>query len=97
MKRGAIVALRPVRVNEEITSHYAINLWGGTPWQCCCGAESCIGTIPGSFFELPLTAQIELSPLLAPWFVAQHRREYEAFLQETGLTDPLAAAPGNKQ
>jgi len=86
---GVIVAIRPIKVNEEITNHYAINLWGGEAWQCNCGAESCLGTIPSGFFGLPLDRQIELSPFLAPWFVAQHRAEYDAFLERTGLPDPL--------
>lgn len=87
---GSIVAMRPIRVNEEITNHYAINLSGGEPWKCRCSAESCLGTIPSSFFGLPIDRQIELSPFLATWFVAQHRHEYDAFLKATGLPDPLA-------
>jgi SET domain-containing protein len=87
---GVIVALRPIRANEEITNHYSINLWGGEPWRCNCGAPTCLGIVPGSFFDLPLDRQVELSPFLAPWFVAQHRAEYDAFLEATGLPDPLA-------
>jgi SET domain-containing protein len=87
---GTVVAMRPIRVNEEITNHYSINLSGGEPWRCGCGAESCLGIIPSSFFELPTDRQIELSPFLAPWFVAQHRAEYRTFLELTGIPDPLA-------
>ena len=87
---GTVVAIRPIKVNEEITNHYSINLWGGEAWPCNCGAENCLGIIPPSFFDLPLDRQVELSPFLAPWFVAQHRAEYDAFLEITGLPDPLA-------
>ena len=87
---GTVVAMRPIKANEEITNHYSINLSGGEPWRCNCGAESCLGVIPGSFFELPIDLQVELSPFLAPWFVTQHRAEYIAFLAITGIPDPLA-------
>jgi len=87
---GSVVAMRPIKVNEEITNHYSINLSGGEPWRCSCGAGSCLGMIPGSFFELPIDLQVELSPFLAPWFVAQHRAEYRTFLELTGIPDPLA-------
>jgi SET domain-containing protein len=87
---GTVVALRPIKSNEEITNHYSINLSGGEPWRCNCGADSCLGVIPSSFFELPIERQIELSPFLAPWFVAQHRAEYRTFLEIAGIPDPLA-------
>jgi SET domain-containing protein len=82
-----LVALRPIRPNEEIVRHYGVNLWGGEPWTCNCGSERCIGSIPGDFFSLPLDVQIELSPLLAPWFVFEHRDLHRAFLREAGLTE----------
>ncbi len=87
---GTVVAMRPIKVNEEITNHYSINLSGGEPWRCSCGAESCLAIIPSSFFELPIDRQVELSPFLAPWFVAQHRAEYRTFLELAGIPDPLA-------
>lgn len=82
-----IVALRPIRPNEEIVSHYGINLWDGEPWICNCGSPRCLGTLPGDFFSLPLDTKIELSPLLAPWFIAEHRDLYRAFLFEAGLPE----------
>jgi SET domain-containing protein len=82
-----IVALKPIRPNEEVVMHYGVNLWAGEPWQCNCGAERCLGTLPGDFYGLPLDVKIELSPLLAPWFIAEHRDLYRAFLQEAGLTE----------
>ena len=82
---ATIVALRPIRPNEEITNNSVVNMWGGEPWRCNCGSERCLHEIPGSFFELPLDRQIELSPLLAPWFIKEHREEYDRFLKLAGL------------
>ena len=82
-----IVALKPIRPNEEVVHHYGINLWDGEVWQCDCGSERCLGTIPADFFSLPLDVKIELSPLLLPWFVAEHRDLYRAFLVEAGLAE----------
>jgi hypothetical protein len=82
-----IVALKPIRPNEEIVRHYGVNLWDGEVWQCACGAEQCLGTIPADFFGLPLDVKVELSPLLLPWFIAEHLGEYRAFLAEAGLTE----------
>lgn len=82
-----VVALKPIHPNEEIVRHYGVNLWGAESWQCTCGSERCIGTIPGDFFSLPLDVQIELSPLLSSWFIFEHRDRYRAFLQEAGLSE----------
>jgi len=82
-----IVALRPIRPNEEIVDNYSVNLWDGEGWECNCGADRCLGTVPGDFFSIPLDRKIELSPLLAPWFIAEHRDQYRTFLQEAGLTE----------
>ncbi len=88
---ATVVALRPIRPNEEITNNYSLNLWDGDPWVCNCGSESCLRLVPGSFFELPLERQIELSPLLAPWFILEHQADYDHFLQLAGLENPTEA------
>jgi hypothetical protein len=85
--RNHVVALRPIRPRDEVVVHYGVNLSDGVPWQCNCGSERCLGLIPGHFFSLPLDVQIELSPLLAPWFVAEHQDAYRAFLREAGLPE----------
>ena len=82
---GVVVALRPIHPGEEITNNYSVDLARGTAWQCTCGSERCLGTVPGDFFELPLERQVELQPLLSPWFVDEHRQKYEALMRETGL------------
>jgi hypothetical protein len=82
---GHNVALREIEEGEEITHSYSVNLHGGLSWQCNCGSERCIGVVPGSFFVLPIERQAELAPLLANWFIAEHRDEYEAFRRRADL------------
>jgi SET domain-containing protein len=67
-----VVALRSIRQGEEITYDYLLNCDGGATWQCRCGTACCRGTIPASFFDLPLDEQRRLRPLLDDWFVAEH-------------------------
>jgi SET domain-containing protein len=86
---GHLIALRPITPGEEICDNYSINLWGGQPWRCSCGSERCLGTMPGDFFSLPLELKIELQPLLADWFVAEHSEAYRTFLEEAGLEQAL--------
>ncbi len=83
-----LTALRPIRRGEEITDNYCVDLSDGQPWQCACGSQRCLGTVPGDFFALPLPLQIELQPLLSEWFVAEHARQYQALLREAGLDQP---------
>lgn len=73
-----VVARRPVRTDEELTYDYIIDCHGGDVWQCACGSGRCRGTVPSSFFELPLETQREYLPLLNEWFVAEHRDKIEA-------------------
>jgi SET domain-containing protein len=84
---STVVALRPIRPRDEIVLHYGVNLSGGLPWRCDCHAEACLGVLPGSFFSLPEDVQLELSPLLAPWFVTEHRDACLALLREAGLPE----------
>ncbi len=71
--RCYIVARRDVRIGEEITCDYSVNLSGGTAWPCHCGAARCRGSTVGDFFQLPPDIQCEYRPLLADWFVRRHR------------------------
>ena len=78
LRRGgqsAVVARRAIRAGEEITCDYIIDCHGGLVWRCNCGSPRCRGTVPSSFFELPLEIQLEYLPLLNEWFVAEHREE----------------------
>ena len=73
-----VVARRPIRPGEEITTDYIIDCHGGEVWQCACGSARCRRTIASSFFELPPEWQAEYLPLLNEWFVAEHRARVEA-------------------
>lgn len=79
-----VVALRPIRPGEEITSDYIINCHGGIVWRCSCGSPRCRGTIVSSFFELPAEWLTEYLPLLDEWFVAEHREKIEALRGRVG-------------
>ena len=73
-----VVALRPIAARSEITFDYMINLHGGVPWTCHCGAAICRGTQPTSFFLLPPDVQRRYRPLLDQWFVAEHAERIAA-------------------
>ena len=80
-----VVALKPIHAHEEVLLHYGVDLNGQTPWKCHCGSESCLRVVPGSFFEMPIEAQIELSPFLSSWFIKENAEAYQAMLEEAGL------------
>jgi predicted O-methyltransferase YrrM len=73
-----VVALRAIAPGEEVTYDYLINCHGGIVWQCTCGSPRCRGTVPGSYFDLPLAEQHRLRALLDAWFVHEHRQRLAA-------------------
>lgn len=74
-----IVARRYIAEGEEITFDYLVNNSGGDSWPCNCGTRRCIGETAGAgFFGLPRERQIEYLPLLADWFVEEHREHLNA-------------------
>jgi hypothetical protein len=80
--RTYLVAIRAITAESEITCDYNINIADGTAWPCRCGAARCCGEVAGDFFRLPAERQREYRPLLAAWFVRQHRDRLE-ILNET--------------
>lgn len=72
-----VVARRAIKAGEELTYDYIIDCHGGIVWQCNCQHENCRGTIPSSFFELPIEKQLEYLPLLNLWFVEEHIEKIE--------------------
>ena len=56
----------------EITHDYLINTHEGSRWACNCGASRCRGEAVPSFFDLPISIQLEYREYLAPWFIAHH-------------------------
>ena len=83
-----VVALEPIKANDEITCDYIIDCHGGIVWQCNCGSEKCRKTIVSGFFELPVEKQIEYLPLLNPWFIEEHREKVE-ILQKYAAEESL--------
>ena len=75
---SVVVARRPIRAGEEITSDYIIDCHGGIVCSCNCWSPRCRRVVPSSFFELPVEKQLEYLPLLNEWFVAEHAEEVEA-------------------
>ena len=80
-----LVARRDIAPGTEITCDYNINIADGTSWTCRCGAVRCRGEVAGDFFRLPTAWQREYRPLLAAWFVRQHRERIEALDRENAL------------
>ena len=70
---------RDISRGTEITHDYMINTHGGSRWECNCGASRCRGEAVPSFFDLPVSVQLEYRSYLAPWFV-QHHSELVASL-----------------
>lgn len=49
MEQLALVALRDLRANEELTYFYPSTEWHmAQPFECGCGASQCLGTIEGA-------------------------------------------------
>jgi GNAT superfamily N-acetyltransferase len=68
-----VIALSSIQRGEEITYDYLINCHGGEVWPCHCGAATCRGTIPASFFDLSPAEQWRLWTRLDRWFVQEHQ------------------------
>ena len=79
---GELVARRAIGSGAEITCDYQLNVTGGSRWPCRCGAARCRGEVVGDFFRLPEEWQREYRPLLAEWFVRNHRERLEALDRE---------------
>ncbi len=61
-------ALHPIKKGEELTFNYLTTEWKlANKFDCECGSEKCYGQIRG-FKYLTLEQQIELEPLLSPFF-----------------------------
>lgn len=77
-----LIARRDIAAGTEITCDYNINIANGTTWPCRCGAIRCHGEVVGDFFRLPIEWQQEYRPLLAEWFIRQHRERIHALDRE---------------
>ena len=74
MRHGVkVFAWRRISEGDEITIDYRLNAFDGSSWPCDCGAETCTGTVVGSYFAMDPERQAALLPH-APAFI---RREYQ--------------------
>ncbi|MCI4330955.1 MAG: SET domain-containing protein-lysine N-methyltransferase [Thermoplasmata archaeon] len=73
-------ALRDIRVGEELTWDYALNIWAEWigPVPCHCGAEKCRRVIQGNYFTLPREIQRRYLPLLDGPFKKRFRNEIQS-------------------
>jgi hypothetical protein len=63
MRHGVkVFAWRPIAAGDEVTIDYRLNAFDGSSWPCECGAESCTGTVEGSFFAMDPERQTLLLP-----------------------------------
>ena len=72
-----VVALRELRIGDEITYDYCLNSEGETEWNCHCGSTKCRQRHLSGFFHLPVDVQIRYFALLEPWYLEEHRAEIE--------------------
>jgi hypothetical protein len=70
--RCYLYSRRDIKVGEEITCDYNVNITGGTSWPCHCGDARCRGETLGDFFKLPIEIQREYRSLLAEWFIQRN-------------------------
>lgn len=71
-KAKSFIALRSIRINEEITINYLATEYDmqkmGTDFKCKCGAVRCMRAVRG-FRYLTYEQQIKLKPYLSPFFL----------------------------
>ncbi len=77
-----VLAIKNIRVGEEITFDYAINGDNEGTFICSCDAPNCRKVYNGNFFKLPIETQHKYLPYLDDWFVAEHVKEVEQLRKE---------------
>ncbi len=73
-------ALKDIRVGDELTWDYALNIWEEWigPVPCHCGAGNCRRTIQGNYFTLPRAIQRRYVPLLDLPFKTRFAKELQS-------------------
>lgn len=72
-----VLAMREIKVGDEITYDYAINGENAGTFNCKCGAKNCRRIYNGNFFKLSKELQLKYLPYLDDWFVQNHLSEIE--------------------
>lgn len=80
-----VVARRPLKPGDEITTDYMISTHNEPEWECRCGTPRCRTRNPTSFFKLPDPFLREYEPLLHDWFIAEHHDEYRAMCNRLNI------------
>jgi SET domain-containing protein len=73
-----VLAMKPIKKDEEITYDYAINGDNDGTFECHCGSRCCRGVYQGDFFKLSVERQREYLPFLDDWFVEKHRQKIQS-------------------
>lgn len=72
-----VLAMRDIKIGDEITYDYSINGDNDGTFACQCGSKICRGIYDGNFFRLPLDIQKKYLPYLDDWFLKQYKDEIE--------------------
>lgn len=68
-----VLAMRDIKIGDEITYDYSINGDNDGTFICRCDTKICRGVYQGSFFKLSKELQIKYLPYLDDWFVKQYK------------------------
>ncbi|MDV3278007.1 MAG: SET domain-containing protein-lysine N-methyltransferase [Nitrososphaerales archaeon] len=74
------LAMREIRVGEEITYDYSTNGYSDGTFECHCGSRNCRKVYHGNFFGLPRATQIRYLPYIEDWFKSEHKEDFESLL-----------------
>lgn len=78
----AVLAMREIKRDEEITLDYRLDGFSDCRWDCNCGTRRCSGVCDENFFRLPKALQLEYLPYLDAWFVAAFRQRVDSLRGE---------------
>ena len=73
-------ALKSIRIGDELTWDYALNIWEEWigPVPCNCGSENCRRVIRGNYFTLPREIQRRYLSLLDEPFKKRFTKEIQS-------------------
>lgn len=72
-----VLAMRDIKIGDEITYDYSINGDNDGTFTCHCGSKICRGLYQGNFFKLTKDVQLKYLPYLDDWFIVGHQNEME--------------------
>jgi hypothetical protein len=72
-----VLAMRDIKIDDEITYDYSINGDNDGTFECHCESKNCREVYQGNFFKLPIETQKKYLPYLDSWFVSKHSLKIE--------------------